>query len=227
MAIALVSGSVHTGTGANASSAAATFTSNTAGNLLIAVIGWNNSGRSFTSVTDTNTNTWTGVGTLVSSSTALTRIFFAANCKASAGNNTVTLAIGGGANCSITIAEYSGVATSSPLDVTNQLTGTSANAALTTGITTTVAGDLVISALELVSTTAPTAGTGFTRESAVLHTTNTQGMEDQIAGSTGTFTGAWTSSAVQWALQVAAFKAAAGGGGPTVGSLLSMTGCGI
>lgn len=224
MAIALVAGSVHTGTGANASSASAAFTSNTAGNFLVAVIGWNNSGRSFTSVVDTAGNTWTGVGTLVSSSTALTRIFFVANCKASAGTNTVTMNIGGGANTAITIAEYSGVATSSPLNVTNQLTGTTSNPKLTTGITTTVAGDLIISALEWVGTSALTAGTGFTRESSVLHTTNVQGMEDQITTATGTFTGDWTATAAQWALQVAAFKPNTGSSVP--GSLMMM-GCGI
>jgi hypothetical protein len=210
LAITLVKS--NSGTGSNASSCSATFTGgNTGGNLLIAVVAWNNSGRAFTSITDTIGNTWTAATALVSTSTALLRIYYAFNCKATGSNNVVTLNIGGGANCAIAIHEYSGlVAASSVIDQQNTGNNTTINPT-SSPVTNTVVGDLVFAACNIVSTTAPTSTAGFTREVSTLFTTNTLSTEDQIDAGTGTFSSAWTHAGTsQYATGIATFKVSSG-----------------
>jgi hypothetical protein len=227
MAITLVKSTTNT-PGSNASTATALFTGgNTGGNLLIAVVAWNNSGRAFTSIADTIGNTWTAATTLVSTSTALLRIYYAFNCKATASNNTVTLTIGGGANVAVTAYEYSGLLSSSiVLDQPNTGSGTTANPT-TAPITNITSGDLVFAACNIVSTTLPTAGTGFTRLSNTeVFTTNSLVCETQIDSGTGTFTGSWTASAAQYATGIASFSAASGGGGGVTNHFLSALGAG-
>jgi hypothetical protein len=114
-----------------------TLPSNNVGNLLIITL---ETTGSIVSPSDTAGNTWTeiqevdGVGWSYEA-------WYAKNCKASASTNTITLNDGGG-YARVMAAEFSGVDTVSPLRNANS--NTSTGTSLTTGVITTVSGDLVV-----------------------------------------------------------------------------------
>src|SRR5919201_4648548 len=113
---------------------------NTAGNLLVCWAEWNDT-TSNPTISDKQSNTWTAVGVLRSTAgTAVSiQIWYAANCKA--GSNTVTTTFA--SDIGITIAEWSGVATSSPLGITSTKTGTSTTTPTTNSFTPTAVNNLL------------------------------------------------------------------------------------
>jgi chitodextrinase len=110
----------------------------------------------------------------------------------------------------VRVAEYSGIDAASPLDGAIGATGNSAGPADSGVVATTNASDLLVAGtIQDTSTTG--AGTGYTsRISGNL-------LEDRIVTSTGSYnaTAPLTASGA-WIIQLAAFKAASGGGGDTV-----------
>lgn len=196
-------------TGANTTSVAKAFASpNTAGNLLIAVMAWDRTNRTFTSISDTQGNTWHLAGSAENSANGAMalRLMYAENCKV--GPNTVTVRTSGGDNISLSIFEYSGVLIAASLDAASGATNTTANPT-TPSITTTASGDLVFACCGVSSTTAPTAGTGYTSELGVTFTTSTSLCEDQIPAGTGSFTGSFVHAAATYCTSIAAFFAVA------------------
>jgi hypothetical protein len=92
----------------------------TAGNLNVVVVGWNDSSAQVSSVTDSKGNAYAlAVGPTVQSGTASQAIYYAKNIVgATAGGNTVTVVFNTGANSAdVRIAEYRGVDPANPVDV--------------------------------------------------------------------------------------------------------------
>ncbi len=112
------------------SSVAVPFTAaQTAGNLNVVVVGWNDTTRTVTNVTDSRGNTYVrAVGPTAVSGALSQSIYYAKNIVgAAAGANTVTVQFSGSAYYpDIRILEYSGLDLTNPLDVTAAATGSTA-----------------------------------------------------------------------------------------------------
>src|SRR6185369_9120572 len=118
----------------------------TAANLNVVVVGWNDVVAQVVSVVASRGNTYQrAVGPTVRSGAATQSIYYAANITAApAGGNTVTVTFSpAAAFANVRIAEYSGIATSNPVDVTAAAQGssTSSNSG---AATTTNANDLIL-----------------------------------------------------------------------------------
>src|SRR5579859_3087947 len=103
----------------------------TAGNLNVIVVGWNDTTSTVSSVTDSSGNAYTlAVGPTASAGCCTQSIYYAKNIKAAAaGANTVTVGFSAAAAYpDIRVVEYSGADTSNPVDVTATAAGNSAAA---------------------------------------------------------------------------------------------------
>ena len=210
-------GSTDNGTN-NTSSVVVVLNNVAAGDLLTCALSYGNAGGTSLSVSDNLNGPWSGANTVHYDTTIAqtTAQFYLANSKA--GTTTITGTPGsageyGAMNCQ----EWSGAATSSPLDQNTQQDGTTANPS-SGSVTTTVAGELILGDLENVQS--PTAGSGFTFINNAPETW--LASEYQIQGNAGSTAATWSAPATTWTAQVAAFKPATGGGGspsPTISSL--------
>ena len=175
------------------------FTSaNSAGDLL--VLGVEN--NAFTvgplSASDTQGNTWhSACGPAVSSENQAVQLFYVVNSRA--GSNTVSVTGTGGNYTNMVVAEYSGVATSSPLESPCG-SGTGSSATASTGAFSVTTGDLTI-AMGVMGAGGTTAGSGFTSRG-----TDTFSMlEDQVAAS-GTANATVGGTSHPWAIVAAGFR---------------------
>ncbi len=177
-----------------------------AGDLNIVVVGWNNSTATVGNVTDSSGNVYAvAVGPTVQSGVATQTIYYAKNIVAAAANaNTVTVTFNGAAAFpDIRIVEYSGIDTTSPLDVTAAASGSSATSS-SGSATTTVANELIFGA-NLVQTGTTAAGSGFTKR--VITVPDADIAEDRIVSATGSYSAtAPVSPSGQWIMQMATFK---------------------
>jgi hypothetical protein len=200
------------------STVAVTFTNaQTAGNLNVVVVGWNDTTATVASVIDSMGNHYTlAVGpTRFTSATdgggnLSQSIYYAPNIAAAgAGANTVTVQFSQAALYpDIRIIEFSGVVTSSPVDVK---AGASGNSAISNSgsATTTNANDLILGA-NMVFTYTSGPGTGFTN--LVITDPNGDIAEDEIVSSSGSYSAtAPLAGAGPWVMQMVAFS----GGGAT------------
>ncbi len=198
----------------------------TAGNLNVVVVGWNDATRLVSSVADSKGNAYAlAVGPTVHSAAGLSQaIYYARNiAAAAAGSNTVTVTFTGAAVYpDIRILEYSGLDPTAPLDGTAAGTGSSATSS-TPALTTTNANDLLFAA-NTVSTSTAAPGTGFT--SRVITNPDGDIAEDRLVTTTGSYSAtASLNPAGQWVMQLVAFKAAAGGvTAPKIGIFRPATG---
>ncbi len=125
------------------------------------------------------------------------------------GETTFSCAGGGTARRGIQLYEYSGTATTSPLEAVNAVTSTGSTATPSSGsVTTTSANTLLIAGVVMVS-----SGTGFSAwsntftERADFTSTARFGGADRYATTAGTYsTVATNSAASKWRGQIAAFK---------------------
>jgi chitodextrinase len=178
----------------SASSNALAFTANTiSGNLLIAEIDWTG-GSTFTSISDTQGNVWTQIGTEQNASGVgvKSRLYYAKNIKG--GADTVTTIVSGSPSYhELYIHEYSGLSTSNPIDsfAINMGTGSSFTS---NSLTTTSANDLLYG-IEIDSAGA-TAVTGWTTRS----TLNGNVAADKNAAAIGSyaFTGRSAGAFLAW-----------------------------
>ena len=182
-----------------------------AGNLNIVVVGWNDITHSVVSVTDSKSNIYVpAVGpTLNSAGGGLGQtIYYAKNIPAAAaGANTVTVTFSGATFYpDVRILEYSGVDVTTPVDVTAIGTGSGVTSS-TTAVTTTNANDLLFAAnMVFTETTGP--GAGFTNR---IITTDYDIAEDRLVAALGSYS---ASAAMNenglWLMQMVAFRAAGG-----------------
>src|SRR5215475_4583813 len=187
----------------------------TAGDLNVVVVGWNNSGSQTITVTDSKGNTYApAIGPTVFGGFATQTIYYAANIAAAAANtNTVTVTFSAAAPFpDIRIAEYRGIATTSPVDGALAAQGTSTSSS-SGALVTTNANDLLVAA-NIVQTGTTAAGTGFT--SRVITVPDGDILEDQIVTAAGSYTAtAPIAPSAGWIMQLVAFRAASVGGGDT------------
>ncbi|MEJ0036717.1 MAG: fibronectin type III domain-containing protein [Gammaproteobacteria bacterium] len=183
----------------------------TAGNLNVVAVGWADSTSSVTGITDSAGNVYTlAVGPTRRTGSVTSYLYYATNIvSAAAAANTVTVTISAADVTwpEIRIVEYSGLATSSPLDVAVGANGSSATAS-TGNFTTTNATDL-IAAWTYVENNVTGAGSGYTSRLLV----NGDLFEDRLTSSAGTYSAtAPINASGYWTIQAVAFKAAASGG---------------
>ena len=193
-------------------SVAVTYTAaQTAGDLNVVVVGWNDASTTVSSVTDTSGNTYTlAVGPTVQPGTALKgglsqAIYYAKNIASAAANgNAVTVSFSAAAAApDVRILEYSGLNPTSPLDVTAAAVGNSATSSSGTA-TTTSASELLVGA-NMVFTFTGGAGAGFTNR--IITKPDGDIAEDRIVTATGSYQAtAPLSSAGPWIMQMAGFK---------------------
>ena len=134
------------------------------------------------------------------------------------GANTVTVTFTVNTQSVVMLAEFSGMATASSLDVTFGGTGTSTAIASATSATLAQADELIIGVGGHWSSTAtitPNSPATEIGESESASTGMPGWMAYKIVAATTATTIAWTGGAsTDFAVEAAAFKAAAGGGGP-------------
>ena len=177
----------------------------TAGNLNVVAVGWNDTVSTVTSVTDTRGNTYVQAGSTVTGTAGRQAIYYAKNIAA--GSNTVTVAFNQAAPfVDMRILEYSGLDQTSPLDVTAGAAG-AGTAANSGTATTTSANELIFGAGYTVSTYSG-PGAGFTAR--IITTPDADIAEDQTVTSAGTYSATAPnrgSSSLAWIMQMATFKA--------------------
>jgi IPT/TIG domain/FG-GAP-like repeat len=180
----------------------------TAGNLNVVVVGWNDAVRTVQSIADSKGNVYTrAVGPTVLSGSETQSIYYAKNVvAAAAGANTVTVTFAGGAAnyADIRVAEYSGLDPVNPLDGAVGATGSTLTPD-SGSLTTTSANDLLVGANTVTRTTTG-PGTGYT--SRVITAGAGDIYEDRIVTSVGSYNATATVTAGSWVMQLAAFRAA-------------------
>ena len=176
------------------------FSANTqAGDLLLVAFDYSGS-ATVASVTDTQGNVFTQVGTQLSTpGGVLSQVYYAPNTKGGADKVTVTLS----ENVSIIelyLNEYSGIASTNPIDAEAGASG-SAGAVSSGDVTTTVAGDIIYG--YCLGDNACTVGSGFTARS----TLDSNLIEDETAGAAGSYAATATANS-GWTMQMVALKPA-------------------
>lgn len=193
------------------SSSCAYGSNNAAGNLLVAGLQDSVDPAGIT-LSDTRGNTWVKAVGLYASGPGLSgSIWYVENCAA--GANTVTVAGGTASFQELDIAEYSGAATSSPLDQTAIATSSSTAPDSGATATTSQAAELVVGLIALSGVRTVTWGNSFTGRQSSNNTVNRQAdFGDLVVSSTGAYHAAATlSSASDWVAAVATFRGAAAG----------------
>ena len=175
----------------------------TAGDLNVVVVGWNDTAATVQSVKDSAGNTYSlAIGP--TSGTGLEQsIYYAANIVG--GSNTVTVTFSqAAAYPDVRILEYRGV---TAVDVTAGATGSS-TAANSGSATTRSATELIFGA-DLVATTTGAAGSGFT--SRIITSPDGDLAEDKIVTTAGSNSATATlSGSGPWVMQMVTFSGASG-----------------
>src|SRR6202041_2841118 len=176
----------------------------TAGDLNVVVMGWNDSTSNVTSVSDSSGNSYIlAVGP--TTVTGLSQSIYYAKDIVS-GSNTVTVTFNPAAgNPDIRILEYAGLDTVSPLDVTAAAAGNSSSAS--SGPATTTATSELILGADTIATTTTGVESGFT--SRIITSPDSNLVEDKVVSTTGPYSATASLSSGSWVMQMAAFKAAA------------------
>jgi hypothetical protein len=184
-------------TDSNASSLVLTFPeAQKAGDLIVLAVGWGDATSLVNSVVDTAGNTYARAADLTQS------VYYAAGIKA-ATTNKITVTMNVGANgLDLRAAEFSGLSTTTPLDVTAAASGKT-TAASSGNATTTAPYELLFGAG--MSTDYYTAvGTGYT---ALVYTTNGNVAEYEIVSTAGAYSAQATqASASEYVMQLATFQ---------------------
>jgi hypothetical protein len=195
-----------------------------AGDLIVVIVGWNDSTAVVRAVTDSNGNTYSlAVGPTVQSGIASQSIYYAQNiAPAAAGANTVTVAFTSAAAFpDIRVLEYAGADPINPVDVTAENSGNGA-ASNSGSATTTNATDLILGA-NLVQTTTTGPSSGFAAR--LLTTPDGDIAEDQMTTVVDSYSAtAPLDSSGPWIMQMVAFRTPSGGNQLTAlpGSLLPL-----
>jgi YD repeat-containing protein len=188
------------------SSITVTFNSaQTAGNLNVVFVGWDDATSTIQSITDSAGNSYVAaVGPTVNTGNATQTMYYAANIASSAaGTNTVTVTFSGSVPYpDVRALEFSGVATSSPLDTMVATTGDGTT--LDTGSFATTGNNELIIASGNVQHQFVAAGSCCTQILASYWNV----VEDELASTAGSYDVTSTDTYGYWVMQAAAFKAA-------------------
>ena len=188
----------------------------TAGNLNVVVVGWNDSAAVVQSITDSAGNSY-ALAYGPTTGTALRESIYYAKNIAGSGSNSVTVVFNQGAiRADVRILEYSGVDPSNPLDVA---TGTSGNSNIADSgpVTTTAANELIFGA-DMVTANTIVAGAPFTART--ITSPDSDIAEDRVVNVPGSYH-SWAplSATGAWVMQVVTFRAAFASTVPFVSSV--------
>ena len=179
-----------------------------AGDLNLVAIGWGDSNTTVSSVTDTAGNVYTlavgptSVPDPAHSGTDQQSLYYAKNIVASAANAVTVTFSSDTYIVDLRVAEYSGVDSTNPVDVTAHQTGSSTTPS-SGAFTTTAANDLIVAAADVRNPSTP--GSGFVSRSM---TSLGNLVEDETAGAAGSYTATSTQSATgAWIMQAVALRA--------------------
>ncbi len=179
--------------------------SQTAGNLNVVIVGWNDATAQISSVTDTNQNVYQiAVGRTVGSGISQA-IYYAKNiAAANAGANVVKVTFASAASYpDVRISEYRWADRNNPVDVTAASSGNSALSG-TGSVTTTYATDLLVGA-NTVATRTINAGANFARRLITVQDGDI--VEDRLVAPGSYSANAPLSGAGPWVMQLVAFRA--------------------
>ena len=191
----------------------------TAGNINIVAVGWNDATSSITSVTDSAGNLYQLAAPVARGAGLSQAIYYAKNIKAAAaGANTVTARYSGAVpNPDVRITEYGGIDRVNPFDAKASAAGVGATAS-SGNFTTTGAKELIFGAG--MTTGIFTGGAaGFTTR--VITPVDGDIVDDRNVTSAGTYTaGAVLNGSNAWVMQGATFRAGAATvpAAPTIGT---------
>jgi len=191
-----------------------------AGNFNVAIIGWNDSTANVQSVSDSAGNTYALAAGPITGTNLRQSIYYAKNIVG--GSNSVTVQFNQAASKpDLRILEYSGVATTNPLDVTTQASG-SGNIADSGFATSTVPNVLIIGANTGQGNTTIVPGAPFT--SRVISSPGSNIAEDRLVNIVGSYH-AWAPLGQNgpWVMQMVAFRSATGTA-PLMGNVNPSTG---
>src|SRR6185503_3466560 len=177
----------------------------TAGNLNILAIGWNDVTANITNVTDSAGNTYQMAVPTFRGGGLSQAIYYAANSLS--GSNTVTGMFDQPAQfVDLRATEYSGLSHNNPFDAAASASGTSALA--DSGPVTTGQTNELLFAAGMTGSSFTGPGTGWVKE--LITQPNADIIEDRVAASAGSYsaTAPLASSSV-WLMQVAAFRTGA------------------
>ena len=193
-----------------------------AGDLNVVVVGWNDTTSSVLSVTDSAGNSYALAAASIKG-TALTQSIYYAKNIIGASSNTVTVTFNQAASKpDVRILEYSGVSSSNPLDVATGTSGNS-NIADSGSVTTTAADELIIGANTITSNTTVDAGSPFTPR--VITSSDSDVAEDRVVNVPGSYD-SWAplNSSGAWVMQVVTFRAVVQSGVPFVSTVSPSSG---
>ena len=170
------------------------------------------------SVTDSQGNSYASVGSPQTLSNSQLLTYYAFNITGGTTPTVTANFTGSGQQNAVQIREYSGIATTSPLDVIAGAAGNSNSPSATTA-TTTNANDIVIGSIASNISTTASAGSGYGNASTYNASNITLFLEDKEVNATGAQTANATLGQVwNWGAQAITFKLAAGGPPPTTAS---------
>jgi hypothetical protein len=191
----------------------------TAGNLNIVAVGWNDTSAAVRSVTDSLGNSYT-LAVRPMAGTALTQaIYYSKNIAG--GRNVVTVTFNQmAAYPDVRMLEYSGADPTAPLDATAGAVGNSRDGNSGPAATTEL-NELIFGA-GMTSKTYGVAGDGFAKR---VITNFGDIAEDTTVFSMGSYSATATlKSSAPWVMQIATFRASRQGGAPTVSSITPNSG---
>ncbi|HJT00248.1 MAG TPA: IPT/TIG domain-containing protein [Terriglobales bacterium] len=177
----------------------------TAGNLNIVAVGWNDSVSSITSISDTLHNTYNIAAVLTTGTNLRQVIYYAQNIAG--GSNSVTVTFNQAVPfADVRVLEYSGLSTTAAFDAALGNSGSGATASA--GPLTTASANELVFAAAMTGGVINSAGSGFT---ARIKTPDGDIGEDELAAATGSYTATAPvtpyNGTSTWVMQVAAFKA--------------------
>jgi hypothetical protein len=178
----------------------------TAGNLNVVIIGWNDTAATVSSVVDTEGNTYAIAAPPLTGTGLSQVIYYAKNIAGDTGTpNQVTVTFSQAAQApDVRVLEYKGLDISNPFDVTAGAVGTS-NLADSGACTTTTPVELIVAGATVASNvTGP--GVGFTTVS--LTHPNGDNAEHQITSAIGSCEATTGVAGGNWVMQTVAFKLA-------------------
>ena len=189
-----------------------------AGDLNVAIVGWQDTNAQVTSVTDSKGNVYQlAIGPTLQTNRLSQSIYYANNIvAASPRSNTVSVRFSTAAKyVDLRILEYAGLDLNSPLDRAIGASGSSVTS--DSGLmNTSHANDLLVAGNVVITSTA-SAGPNFT--SRLLTRTNADIAEDRVVTNVGAYSAsARLTRSGPWVMQMAAFKVTSSGGSGAGGS---------
>jgi hypothetical protein len=177
----------------------------TAGNLNVVAVGWNDSVSSITSISDTLHNTYNIAAVLTTGTNLRQVIYYAQNIAG--GSNSVTVTFNQAVPfADVRVLEYRGLSTTAAFDAALGNSGSGATASA--GPLTTASANELVFAAAMTGGVINSAGSGFT---ARIKTPDGDIGEDELAAATGSYTATAPvtpyNGTSTWVMQVAAFKA--------------------